>query len=418
MSRSTVLALFVASSLRAAGPSAGTAACDITPPVGYPMWGYAARHDRPSVGVLDPLKARALVLTADDTSLAFVSLDLGRAPHRASMARLRARLKPAGIEHLFVVASHTHHGPVLELDTWPDPEKPYTRHVEGKVEEIVVAAAKAAAPCRWGVASREVPLNRNRHSKLTQPPVDRTLTVLRVESHAGKPLAHLVNFAAHPTLTDAKTFRFSADYPGALAAHVEAETGVPCLFLQGAAGDLSPNPPTGISGPAEFGQVLAKEVLALAAAIRCEATATEMAVRNEELRFATRFDVTNPLVKFGLSQAFFPDLVAFYEREYAAGVRPTLTTAVLGGRVGIVGVSGELFCGHALSLRRRARLDHVIVCGYCNDYQQYFPTIEAAAEGGYGAAPPVGLAEVGAGERIVDTALKRLFQLRGKLKGD
>ena len=30
-----------------------------TPPTGFPMWGYAARHDKPSVGVLDPLFARA-----------------------------------------------------------------------------------------------------------------------------------------------------------------------------------------------------------------------------------------------------------------------------------------------------------------------------------------------------------------------
>ena len=52
--------------------------------------------------------------------------------------------------------------------------------------------------------------------------------------------------------------------------------------------------------------------------------------------------------------------------------------------------------------------------GYCNDYQQYFPTIEVAAEGGYGTdfVSPV---EVGAGERIMDRALLRLFQMRGAI---
>ena len=48
---------------------------------------------------------------------------------------------------------------------------------------------------------------------------------------------------------------------------------------------------------------------------------------------------------------------------------------------------------------------------------QYFPTIEAAAEGGYGAANAVAPAAVGAGEEIMNTALLWLFQMRGKLGG-
>ena len=42
---------------------AGAARIDITPPVGYPMWGYAARRDAPSLKVRDSLQARAVVLT-------------------------------------------------------------------------------------------------------------------------------------------------------------------------------------------------------------------------------------------------------------------------------------------------------------------------------------------------------------------
>src|SRR5262245_8589345 len=109
----------------AAGLEAGAAKIDITPPTGHPMWGYGARHDAPSVGVLDPLQARALVLSAGGQRIAVVSLDLGRAPTRQSMAAIRTRVKEAaGVEHLFLVASHTHHGPVLELDDWPDPKTP------------------------------------------------------------------------------------------------------------------------------------------------------------------------------------------------------------------------------------------------------------------------------------------------------
>ena len=87
-------------------------------------------------------------------------------------------------------------------------------------------------------------MNRNRHSQRPDKPVDRELLVLRVEDGDGKPIAHAVNFAAHATMQDSKILKFSADYPGALAGLVKKETGVPCLFLQGAAGDLSPNPPS------------------------------------------------------------------------------------------------------------------------------------------------------------------------------
>ena len=93
-----------------------------------------------------------------------------------------------------------------------------------------------------------------------------------------------------------------------------------------------------------------------------------------------------------------------------------MTTALLDGRIGFVGVSGELFTSHAIHLKRRARLDHLMVFGCCNDYQQYFPTIEAVAEGGYGADTTVSPIEIGAGERMMDQALMDLLDLRSKVR--
>jgi hypothetical protein len=414
-----LLALLVAlSPARAEGLRAGAAQTDITPPVGFPMWGYAARHDAPSEGVLDRLRARALVLAIDKERVALVSLDLGRPPTRQSTEAIRKRVQAAGIDYVFLVASHTHHGPVLELDTWPTAKDPYVRRLEEKVGGVILEAAGALRPARLGVASRETTLNRNRHSKRPDPPVDRDLLVLRVEDTDGKPIAYAVNFAAHATLRDAEVNKFSADYPGVLADLVEKVTGAPCLFLQGAAGDLSAN--AGEDRTAEtFGRLLAREVLALDKEVHSDASLGRgLQVREDDFRFAVRVDLGNPVVRRMLGAALFPDLVAFYEREYREGVRPHLTTALLGERVGLVGASGEFFCGHALSLKRRARLEHVLFLGYCNDYQQYFPTIEAAAEGGYGTEPAVSPVELGAGERVIDRALIRLYEMRGDLRGE
>jgi hypothetical protein len=214
-------------------------------------------------------------------------------------------------------------------------------------------------------------------------------------------------------MQDPRILKFSADYPGVLANLVERETGAPCLFLQGAAGDLSANPGE-FRGPESYGQALGREALALARTIRCTSvTQAALQVHEEDFNFQNRVDMGNPLVKAGFVRAFFRELVEFYEREYRDGVRPHLTVALLDRRIGLIGVSGEFFSGHSLTLKRRARLEHLLFLGYCNDYQQYFPTIEAAAEGGYGASAGVSTAEIGAGERMMNRALISLYQMRG-----
>lgn len=378
------------------------------------MWGYAVRHDAPSVGVRDPLFARAVVLDDGDEKLLIVSLDLGRPPARASTARIRERLRTQNINHMLLVASHTHHGPVMELDDIPDAKNPYTRTLEDCICELAAKAKQTAVPARIGVATKLCELNRNRQSKRADAPVDKTLTVLRIDASDGKPIATLVNFAAHPTMLNSKLLEYSAEWPGAMSMRVQKATGAPCLFLQGAAGDLTTKPPKP-GTPDDFGAVVADEVLAQSKSITCNIDRPNLKVARDEFSFPCLLKVGDPLVKFSLQSVFFPGLVAFYEREYREAVRPEMTTVVLTDQLGLVGFSGEMFCGHALSLRRRARMDHLLICGYCNDYQQYFPTIEALSEGGYGTSPPVAVAEPGAGERMTDQALIQLFKSRGQI---
>ena len=146
------------------------------------------------------------------------------------------------------------------------------------------------------------------------------------------------------------------------------------------------------------------------------AGARNLGQRGVQVRFKSRIDLANPAIKAGYVHAFFQGIVDFYDREYQEGVRPHLTTALLDGKIGIVGVSGEFFCGHSLSLKKRARLQHLLFLGYCNDYHQYFPTIEAASEGGYGADSTVSPVAVGAGEQIMNTGLIWIYQMLGKIR--
>ena len=147
-----------------------------------------------------------------------------------------------------------------------------------------------------------------------------------------------------------------------------------------------------------------------------DASGLALAVHEDRFQFTSRFDHSNPVLRFLFERAFFPELVANYLDEYAQGVRPRLTVATLGDDIAMVAVSGEFFSTHATRLKERARVRTLLYAGYANGYHQYFPTIEAVAEGGYGADAPMAPAELGAGEHIMNTALSRLYELRGKIR--
>ncbi len=404
---------------------AGTARRDITPREPVPMWGYGERHDALSDGVLDPLFADALVLSAGGEKLAIVGLDLGRSPGERSLERIRERLlREAGIRWSVIGGSHTHHGPVLELSDEEgkgrgrfDAALRYYRQLEDSIVEAVLEANSKLVPARITAGSMDLPgWNANRHTKLEPKPVDPVLAVLRIDRETGPPLAILVNWAAHPTTLPPSTLKFSADYAGPLKEIVRKETGAAAIFLQGAAGDLR----TERRGMDTFayGEALGREAVRLARSLAPAAPAppVEIRAREERFTFRPRIDLSNPIVAAAYEKAFFPELVRNYQDEYAQGVRPRLMAVLLGADLAMVAASGEFFSSHAVRLRERARLKNLFFFGYSNGYHQYFPTIEACAEGGYGADPPVAPAAVGAGEELMNRALLWLYQLRGRIR--
>ena len=403
----------------------GAAAGDVTPAEPTPMWGFGSRHARLSEGVLEPLAAKALVIAVGDEKLAIVGLDLGRSPAEPALQRIRDAIRTqAGIGHSLIAGSHTHNAPVLELSDEPgrgrgrfDATLRYYAEMEKAIVETILAADAALTPAHVAVGAVELPnFNRNRHSKVEPIPVDRRLAVLRFDrADTGQPIAVLVNFAAHPTSIPEDLMLFSPDYVGALRRQLEEEVGGVAVFMQGASGDLSTN--RGPFGDHEkYGEALGRQAVALAKSLEPRPVpAPSLQVREERFPFTSRTNFKNPAVQAMFSLAFFPELVANYVAEFTDGISPRLTVAVLNGDIALVGGSGEFFCQHALRLRERARIGQVMFFGYCNGYHQYFPTIQGAAEGGYGGDAQVAPAEVGAGERMMDTALIWIYEMLGRL---
>jgi hypothetical protein len=389
------------------------------------MWGYGARHDALSTGMLDPLYAAAVVIQAGTNKLAIVGLDLGRAPAERSLQIIRKRIKDdAGIDFSFIAGSHSHHGPVLELTDEAgkgkgkfDASIRYYKEMEDGIAGAIIEANSKLAPAKMAIGSvRLENFNRNRHTKFEPKPSDRDLEVMRFDDDSGKPIAIVVNFTAHPTMIPAQTLKFSADYVGAMKETVEKEMGGRAVFMQGSAGDQSVNPGTN-SGYQAFGQALGREVIKLASSLTpVEVAKPSIVVKEDRFKFTSRTDLSDPRVRAGYSAAFFPELIPNFVDEYADGVRPRLTVALLNGDIALVGASGEFFSNHSIRLKERARVKQLFFFGYCNGYHQYFPTIEAVAEGGYGADSAVSPVAVGGGEQIMNSSLTWIYQMLGKLR--
>jgi neutral ceramidase len=414
--------LLFASASQAAAFQAGFAKVDITPQKPTPMWGYGDRKDALSTGTLDPLYAKALVIQAGGDKVALVGLDMGRSPTEAMMGRIRTAVKDtSGVGYLMIVGSHTHYGPVIELLDKDgmgkgrfDDAVAYASEFERKVTDVINQAAGKMQDVRIGWGSKEVGYNRNRHWKAEPKPMDKELAVIRIDDLSGKPLAVVVNFAAHPTSLAPSQLLFSAEYPGQMMNAVESALSTNCLFMQGASGDMSTEK-RGNDSIEAFGKVLAAEVLEVAKGIETSVPAKpSIAGMDDRMSFVSRIDLHNPAVQALFKEAFFPELMAMIEEFPGNEIPAQLTTILINGQLALVGGSGEFFCTHSNRLKAQSPAEETLFFGYCNGHHMYFPTVAATEQGGYGADPQVSWVAVGAGEQMIDKALANIEKLTGK----
>jgi neutral ceramidase len=264
---------------------AGAGKSDITPPMGTPLAGYGGRMGKPSTGVHDPTEARALILDNGTEKLAFVSVDHLGFDH-GMVERVRAIASAAtGLQpdHIFVMSSHTHAGGGAYLEIFPALAGRY----DGKIRDLyaeraaqsIITASKAMNPARIAIgAGRAEGISRFRSSWPPNGPIDPEVGVIRVDSVAtGKPLAVLMNFAAHPTVLGQKNFEFSADYVYYARRALEQMIGgdVVAIFANGAQGTVAPRAFQGDTDwerAENVGTILAAEVFKVTLMVKPQAT--------------------------------------------------------------------------------------------------------------------------------------------------
>ena len=260
---------------------AGWGVAEMTPKIGVPLAGYGARKgEKRSVGVEDPLFARAIALSDGKETVVLVGMDmLIMPPNVAEMVREKVSAEIGlGAESILFAASHSHCGPgglapalAMEVSGGPyDPEVP--PFLTERISEAILLAVKDLAPARLLHGGPEAPeLIRNREFNKTpgRPDVvDPEVSYCLVEKSDGA-RCYLVSFSAHPTTYGADQMKFSAEYPGAMVRALTGKARTEAVFLGGAAGSMGPRAP---EAPTErerielMGQGLAAKVLEDAAA--------------------------------------------------------------------------------------------------------------------------------------------------------
>jgi hypothetical protein len=248
--RRCVTALTIAAGLTAVpGPSgaasdppleAGFAESDITPAVGdKPVFLAGFGRGRKATGVLDPLKARAVVLRHGKSKIALVSVDVIGLFHPA-VVRVRGQLP--GFRYILVSSTHNHEGPdTLGLwgpglfETGVDPA--YIKTVIGQVVKAVHHADAAAQPVTARLGSARAPelLHDGREPYIKH---DELVALAFTNTRSGKAAGLVVQWNCHPETLADKNTRISADFVGATIRHLRNHHKAPVVYFTGTVGGL------------------------------------------------------------------------------------------------------------------------------------------------------------------------------------
>ena len=390
----------------------GLSEVDITPPIGGLTTGYSSA--KPTDGVHDPVSARVMVLESDETCVAMVVCDLCV----YNSAWLHEQMSAVGVDRLLLLNTHTHAGPKLSQDDFPSPQKPWRDTVDERLLAAIQQAKQEMFKGFFAASESQIQLGYNRlvhrgdfsvthfenPERIPYGSVDPQVGVIRVTDEQQRVRAVLVNYACHPVVLGPRNRKISADYPGVTRKIVEESCGedCTCIFIQGAGGDINPLMlARGDDRDQDFDVV--------------QAMGESLAA---EVQRAISFIKDDPGVsKSFASSSFQTDFRNRWEPEEKLSLG--VTSLLINDEIAVITLPGEPFHHFQVDFRNKANVKHCYLFGYCcngpYDWPRYLPDLLSAARGGYGASDTT-LAEVGAGERLVNQGLVQLFTLQGRLK--
>lgn len=359
----------------------GVARVNITPGIPAMMSGYEARKT-PSVGVQDSLYASAFYFTREKERTILITADI--IAFNFEMTReIRSRIHAkTGIpeKNIMLVAAHNHGGPATGF--YEASVKAYTGDLLDKLTDLAALAVKNPQPFLMGVGKGYCDLNINRRAEFSKGeiwlgrnaagPVDRDLSVVRFETLGHKPIAVLVNWPCHGTVTGDTNYMITGDWLGAAARYLRNEMGdqVVVGVTAGASGDIN-----SIYGPNES---VFKEVDAVGYHVG------EEALRVMEKMIPTPVETLQSdetVVKFPGKQVS-PDRYPRETYDPAPDTEVRFSAMRLGSLV-LAGISGELFTEMGMAIKEQSPYTNTLVLTHCNGSSGYICTDGSYITGGY-----------------------------------
>jgi hypothetical protein len=396
------------SALRAAAGSV-----DLQPVVGSRLTGFAARLE-PSVGILDPLNAKLLLLDDGVERLLWIACDLiGFAPQDdAELRQLAGERLGIAPERVLVSCTHTHsgpcsmpfRGPLREVDrAW------LSRMFEAIAREGGALDARLQ-PARLAHAGETVTgIGFNRQDGVS--PIDERLLVAQLRGDDGRAIATLLNYATHPVVLGDQNLMFSADFTGYATRFVEDAVGGVAMFIQGSAGDVNPfifrdHPREAgtFEVAEEMGRELADAAVRAIGAMRFQSNLSLAADSSQielpldpppptdelaalKTRLIAQCGSTRSEGRWAMFELAWIDEL---EAALARGAVPrSLAVRLFAARIGdlyVVTFPLEIYSQIGIDVRRLLAPRAVIIAGYTNGLLGYAPTDRAKQQGGYGPA--------------------------------
>jgi hypothetical protein len=396
----------------------GFSRAEITPSIGTPLGGYLGRPQFYAIGIHDPLYASAIALEAGTREVLLFSLDLlGLTPERSlALSQAVARAAKLPQEAIVIACTHTHSGPnTLPLRGIPDVAEEYYDYLEERLKQAGLAALRRLRPARLQVGAGKSDVGANRRApaqntiQLRENPsgtYDDTLLVLRfVDADFQDPLGLVAIYGCHLTALGASNMLISAEWAGLAMRSLEQEFAHPCVFLNGAFGNVNPR------GRDETWQ--RTEQIAAQFAADCKRALAAATPEPELPLCLVRRTVQLPLAPLAAEEEIHRMLaeanavleaspadeisrrLAAVRRAYAQAVqerrisctweesRPAELVGLRIGSVALLGMPGEVFAEYAIWLRQGSPFRHTMVLGNVGYELGYLPTAAAFAEGGY-----------------------------------
>lgn len=392
----------------------GMAKADITPKLGCLLFGYP--WTRRAEKVLDPLSVSAVALQQDEETVLMLSAEVCCLNYDACDDMRESIANATGIKKSNILYSciHTHSGPITHTSVgWGSADMDY---INGTLLTGSVEAAKKAmmsmksAVMGIGTVDSMVGINRREVTPVGEvilgqnpnAPYDPTMTVISFKSTDGENLGNIVHFAAHPTVAGGN-FSITRDWPGIMIDRIEEISGAPCMYINGAEGDVGPRLSNGKTTADES---YLDEIGTKAAndAQRAYESITEYKVPNlnvkvgsVEFKYAelpSEEDVEKEIEALGNPDDLFGPQVTRYAQlqrikalnvagEKSPKSKTVDQTVVALDDLAMVPFSFEVFCDLGLSLKAQSPYGRTILMGLTNGTYGYLPTEEEIPCGGY-----------------------------------